>query len=114
MMRGKRLVLFVGVFLLAVFLIFYDGKEAEREESTDEARLVTLISSVEGVGECEVTVVYKESQAKSDTREVFAVAVVCDGGDNVNVRARIVELVTTIYGIGANRVSVMKLSPSKS
>ena len=114
MMRGKRLVLFVGVLLLAVLLIFYDGKETERDETTDEERLVTLISSVEGAGECRVTVVYRESQTQNDTREVFAVAVVCEGGDNVNVRARITELVTTLYGVGANRVSVMKLSTSKS
>ena len=113
MMRGKRLVLFVGVFLLAVFLIFYDGKETEKNESTDEERLVTLISSVEGVGECRVTVVYKESQTQNDTREVFAVAVVCEGGDSVNVRARITELITTIYGIGANRISVLKITDKK-
>ena len=106
--------LFVGVLLLAVLLIFYDGKETERDETTDEERLVTLISSVEGAGECRVTVVYRESQTQNDTREVFAVAVVCEGGDNVNVRARITELVTTLYGVGANRVSVMKLSTSKS
>ena len=44
-----------------------------------------------------------------ETDEVFSVAVICEGADDVSVRARLTELITSLYGIGANRVSIVKL-----
>ena len=41
--------------------------------------------------------------------EVYAVAVVCEGADSTAVRSDITELLTSIYGIGANRVEILPL-----
>ena len=109
-MHGKRLIVFVGVAFLALFLIFYSGEDSRKaEEASTYCDIVTLCSSVEGVGECRVSVVF-ESAEKSGSEKVYSVAVICEGADNVKVRARLTELITTLYGIGANRVSIIKLS----
>ena len=42
--------------------------------------------------------------------EVYAVAVICRGADNPKVRERLTELITSMYGIGANRISIQKMA----
>ena len=44
---------------------------------------------------------------EGESGEVYAVAVLCDGADSVKVRERIVDFMRSLYGIGANRVSVL-------
>ena len=113
MLKGKRLIFALGVAVLAVFLIFFGASEKAEEEqasaSDARAEIEALCSSVEGVGKCRVTVVFEPEGATGGRERVYSVAVVCEGGDSIYVRARLVELITTLYGIGSNRVSVMKL-----
>lgn len=113
MLKGKRLVFALGVTALAVFLIFFGAAEKTEEEqataSDTRAEIEALCSSVEGVGKCRVTVVFEPDGVTGDEERVYSVAVVCEGGDSIYVRARLIELITTLYGIGSNRVSVMKL-----
>ena len=42
--------------------------------------------------------------------DICAVAVACEGGDIVEVRSRVCELISSLYGIGYNRITVLKLS----
>lgn len=97
-----------GVILLAVtvsvLLIVFGGGEKEKETvkgAEDELREVC--SMVEGVGECRVMITYKDN-------EVYAVAVICEGAGDPKTEMRIVDLITSLYGIGSNRVSVKPLS----
>lgn len=69
-----------------------------------EARLADMCSEIDGVGECRVMITYSE-----DGESVYAVAVLCDGGDSVAVRERITELMVSLFGIGSNRISVLKI-----
>ncbi len=108
LLKGKRLIFFIIVLSLAVFLLFFTSEGEEKEEADlndTEARIEALCSTVDGVGECRVMVTFADD---SESR-VFSVAVVCEGGDSVRVRAALTELITSMYGIGAHRVSVMKL-----
>ena len=94
----------LGIIVLAVLLIPARGSE-KTEALGEEEKLEALCSRIEGVGECHVMVTYREG-------EVYAVAIVCSGADDPKVRAKLVELVTSVYGIGANRVSIQPLAPS--
>ncbi|MDD4851406.1 MAG: stage III sporulation protein AG [Gemmiger sp.] len=47
-----------------------------------------------------------------DTAVVQGVAVLCDGGGQAGVAARITEMVTALTGVGASHISVAKLSAS--
>ncbi len=95
------LILGAALILFGVIFSSDDAKEA-KTGLTDEESLAVLCSSIEGVGECSVRVNYGEEG------KVYAVAVVCNGAENSEVRARLIDLFTSLYGIGANRVTVLK------
>ena len=97
--------LFIGVLLLVVCTGF-DGEKAE-ETVDEEARIAEMCSMTEGVGECRVMLTLDP-----DGR-VTAVAVLCEGADRAEVRRRITDMLTSLYGIGTNRISVLKISDKK-
>ena len=105
-MRGRRLLFFLGVFLLVLALCFFGGGENGDEEktATEGLTLGEMCARIDGVGECLVTVVYEDGGER-----VYSVAVVCEGADDIRVRAGLTELITKLYGIGANRVGIIKL-----
>ncbi|MCM1285649.1 MAG: hypothetical protein NC213_02525 [Acetobacter sp.] len=41
--------------------------------------------------------------------QVMGVTVVCSGGDNIEIREKIIDAVTALFNISANRVSVSKI-----
>jgi len=84
-----------------------------------EEKLVKAISAIEGVNYKELTVVvtldslsetvYAErgsSVRTVITPKVRGVAVVCENGDNVIVKQKIIELVSRVLGISSIRISV--------
>ncbi|MBQ7387572.1 MAG: hypothetical protein IJW03_05360 [Clostridia bacterium] len=89
-----------GVLLLGVGR----GASAGTTQSTLEDETAELCSAVAGVGECRVMITYTEDE------RVYAVAVLCEGAESDAVRERLVSLASSLFGIGANRVSVLKLS----
>lgn len=80
------------------------GKTGASVDATLEERTEQLCSAVEGVGECDVMITYGEGG------EVYAVAVLCDGAERASVRRSITELASSLFGIGTNRISVLKKS----
>jgi len=108
-LRGKRLA-FAVLMLAAIAIAAVAGARGEDKsdglgDSAVEKEITELCSRIDGVGECHVAVVFEDG----NEGRVYSVAVVCDGGDSVRVRAAVTELITSLFGIGANRVSVMKL-----
>lgn len=100
----KFLILLAGVLVLAILLIPSSNEKVSEAELSDEAaKLEELCSQIDGVGECRVMVTYKNG-------EVYAVAVICRGADIPRVRERLTEMITSIYGIGANRVSIQPMA----
>lgn len=99
--RGKLLPLLV-IPVAVLLIVLGSGIESQPAQSTPEDELAAVCSEIEGVGECRVMVTYKDG-------EVFAVAVICEGAENIRTRERIIELITSVYGIGSNRVTVHKL-----
>ncbi len=103
-----------------------------------EESLVSLIEQMDGAGETAVMItlvsgeesIYAQDTTESDTQttqshvllengealtetvltpEVCGVAVLCEGGDNIVVVAKITSLVTALFDISSTRVSVEKL-----
>lgn len=96
------LVLCIGVGILMLGLGRVDTSQTS--SSTLEEETAALCSSVVGVGECRVMITY------TDDERVYAVAVLCDGADSVKVRNEITALASSLFGIGTNRVTILKLS----
>ena len=103
-----RLLKAAAVLLLGLFLLLFGRTGANKSKTaaavpTLEDRLEEACSSLDSVGECSVMISYGEEG------EVVAVLVLCEGADNVEVRADIKSLCGTLFGIGTNRVSVLKI-----
>ena len=118
------LILTLGVALL---LFSGDCSKAQVQMQDDlesyaarlEAETASLLSSVEGVGRCRVMLTfatgeetsYHGSSVSSVTPpRVLGATVVCDGGEDDAVRARIAGMLSSMFDIGKNRISVLKLS----
>jgi hypothetical protein len=105
---GSRIIILalVGVFIISLGFITGSG---EQDSESDEGRLSALCEAIDGVGRCRVYVSYSPSGYSSGQGRVEGVAIVCDGADRAAVRSEIIELVSALYGIGSNRISVSKM-----
>ena len=115
----------VGVLLIAFSFGGGNGKESEADAQTLaeykaelECELEAVCSSIKGVGRCEVVVTFSRgaentykgaSLIESKPPEVMGVSVICEGADSDEVRADVVGMMSSLFGIGKNRISVMKL-----
>ena len=108
----KAAVIFVlGILLISFGAIGSDSADTEGLQHEEELRLTELCRRVKGVGDCYVMVGYKESQSRyssSTEKRVESVTVLCDGADSPQVRQSLTDLVTSLYGIGSNRVTILR------
>ena len=112
----------VSVFLcalgLGILLLFLGtGSDtavtASAVPSGAEEEIAALCSSLEGVGECYVFVTYEEKSlgyGRGTEKTVLGIAVVCSGGDSDAVKQRVSRVLSSVYGIGTNRIRVEKLA----
>ncbi len=101
----------LGIILIAVATgSGEENKASSGDELADSVR--EFCESVEGVGECRVIITYTtvgDSYYQSASKKVYAVAISCEGAKRVGVKANLTELVSSMFGIGTNRVSVLPL-----
>ncbi len=82
-----------------------------------EKRLTEILSRIGGVGEANVMVTLDTSEQTEYGKnadmllsvtapKVRGVIVVCEGGDSVSVREKVIEAVTGVFGISSLRISV--------
>ena len=123
----KRAILAVAALLgmaLAVFLSSSDksgvseGYSLSEYKSELEGELAEMCSSIKGVGRCRVTVSFSEGESLeykgsaligSKPPRVLGVCVICDGADREGVKGEICECMRSLFDIGSNRISVMKM-----
>lgn len=125
--KNKRLaVCFFALLVLLLLASLLPGYQEKTDESFSlseykaklEQELSELCSSVDGVGKCYVYItfekgaenIYKSGELiESRPPRVLGVSVVCKGADSSAVRHELAELFTSIFGIGTNRVKILKL-----
>ena len=117
-----------GLFLLLSGNGLFPSGGADRDAGDDpdayrlalERELSALCAEVDGVGRVTVMVTlsegervtYNGSRITSTRRPtVLGAAVVCDGGGNDRVRAEITAMLSSLLGIGSNRVTVSRRRP---
>ena len=126
--RRIALIVAIGVgTLLVAFSFIGTGDDGEGDANAQtlaeykaelECELEAVCSSIKGVGRCEVIVTFSRGAEntykgatliESKPPEVMGVSVICEGADSDEVRADIVGMMASLFGIGKNRISVMKL-----
>lgn len=125
----KRACALLLLLLLGGCLLLFGGRsegtKTEGEQSETERYLAalteeteSLCSSVRGVGKCRVMItlsageecVYRGStKVSSVPPRVMAVSVVCEGGGSDRVRSELSALLSSLFDIGENRVTVLRL-----
>ena len=108
-----KIALLIGLGLLLIFFGM-GGDTADTSERVDtlETDITELCSSLEGVGQCRVLVTYEERSlgyGKGTESVISGIAVVCEGGESVAVKQRVSSVLSSVFGIGANRIRVEKL-----
>ena len=98
--KNKTAIALALLLLLGVILMLIPTASAERARD-EEARACEMCSAVAGVGRCSVMLGIKDG-------EVVSAAVLCDGADSPSVESQIKELISSLYGIGYNRIAVIK------
>lgn len=108
--RGDVTKFFI-LLLFGIILIFIGFSRDVEVEADDgiEVSLARACSTVEGVGECTVLVNYTTAGAYTEEKRIESVLVICEGADSVDVRLRLTEMLSSFFGIGANRIRVEKM-----
>ena len=111
--KNKKAVLAALLIICAVLLLLVGGKDESGAEVDElEARLEEMCSSLSGVGSCRVMVTYEITPGRygsQDVKSVQSVAVVCKGADKVGVRRELTDMLSSLFGIGANRIHISKM-----
>lgn len=129
--NNKRTAGIIALFLLGTLLLVISASgsgKSDKSEDYDslaeykaslEKELEQLCSSVEGVGRCTVTVSFERGEEKlykgsnlieTKPPRVMGVTVVCRGADSDGVRANLTAMLSSLFDIGTNRVSILKLN----
>lgn len=75
----------------------------------------SILSSIDGVGECEVLVTYKQGSENSSVGEldstdnIRGVVVVAQGGQDVLIRIKIINALCTLLKIEASNIQIFEM-----
>ena len=125
--QGKLFILLFAVGAAMLVLSFAlpktEGKTSdislEEYKSNLEKQLSELCSDIEGAGKCKVMVSFSSGEVReyksgvlisSSPPKIAGVTVLCKGGDKASVKSGICDVISALYGIGSNRICVLKLS----
>ena len=130
--KGLRIVLAAGaaLIMLIAFGGMFTGRSANAQQAVTaadisecerelEQRLTGILGQIEGVGNVRVMVTLDTSAQteygkNSDmlisvtAPEVRGVIVVCDGGDSITVKEKVVNAVSGVFGINTLHISVTR------
>lgn len=90
------------------------GSDSEYDYCAEVVReLETKLSEVDGVGEVVVLVSWKDSMGEDNGIQNSnfpipeGVIIICDGGNNIAVKLKLIESVAAYFGISENKISVL-------
>jgi len=111
-LRGARhieWVLLAG--LLAAFFLLTGRAEPTNQSTALEKRMENVLSMIEGAGRVRVLVNQTDSaEAFSPSgRQAAGVVVVAEGADRASVRLDLVSAVTSLTGLKADKITVIKM-----
>ena len=124
-LRTALLLCALGVLLIAFSAATATGDRGGDEVTLEEykkdleSELSELCSSVRGVGKCRVMVTFERGEentykgsslVESKPPRVMGVSIVCRGADSDEVRRELVDMLSALFDIGSNRISVLKLN----
>ena len=129
-LKNKKWVIISALFIFGVLMLIgsaasvggagnAEGEPLSEYKERLEEELSDMCSSVRGVGKCRVMVTFERGEEniykgtnliESRPPKVMGVTIVCKGADSDAVRAELVGMMSALFDIGTNRISVLKLN----
>ena len=106
---------FVPIVLIVMTAIALSSFSLKKDTAThDDAvtQLKSICAAVTGTDSVNVMIVYEDASSadfwtkKEGARQVSGVAVICDGGDDPEIKLKIYDIVKSLFGISTARISV--------
>lgn len=94
----------IAAIFAAILLCLTTSSTPDASSTTAELRLARVLSAMEGAGSVEVAIYYAPENAALPCGAV----IVADGAGDIAVRLRLTRAVSTLLGIGSNRVEVFQ------
>lgn len=112
-LKKRKYILLIGVILVVAVVFIIAGSSSDGDSSSDqdslEVKISDLCRSIDGVGECRALIYYKSQTSRYDDKKVESIVIVCEGGDSMQVKSALTEMLSSLFGIGTNRVRVEKM-----
>ena len=106
--------LIIFVLLITVCTSFADAKKTNVSSKTAEEQLEAICTAVTGGEKATVMVTYESVfeqnywySEKNTEKKISGVAIVCNGGDNPNIRLKLHEIISSLFGLPSTRISVV-------
>ncbi|MDE6189008.1 MAG: hypothetical protein K2G37_01810 [Clostridia bacterium] len=123
--KGFEIICAIVIAVLAICVYFsvnaMMGKKESAPASTDQTQegligeIKTILSSIDGVGECEVLITYKyngedvSADTLNATDNIQGVVVVAEGGQDVYTRIKITNALCTLLKIEAGNIQIFEM-----
>ena len=90
----------IALLILIVFLFFGEHSYGGAAKSSEELRLISILESIDGVGDADVMI------SKEEDGAVAVVVVVCEGADRILIKNDILNAVSTALNINKNIIAI--------
>lgn len=101
----KHIELYIALILIILAIIIYfslTDKNIENNGQFEQNELEVALSKIDGVGECDVLVMYDNKKSP------YAALVVCEGGNNIKVVEKVTVTLKTLLNIDSKYIKVYK------
>lgn len=117
----KKNFLLIAVGIASVVLLLFlsetfggtDEKNGISNSDSLESRVEEFLSSLCGVGECNVMIFFENEKTSSfssvETEKISGIAVICAGGGDSTVKSTITDVLTRLFGLSGSRISINEI-----
>ena len=113
--RKNYFIIAIGICAVVILMFLSENfgasdSSVSKTKTDTESKLETFLGELQGVGFCDV-LVFTESEkssvfSSSEIEKIIGIAVICDGGGDVSVKAMIIDVLTRLFGISGSRISI--------
>ncbi len=121
----KHIEIIIAVIAVTVMMFIYFGSSCNSTQNSGiqsgggeydyctevVTELERKLSEIDGVGEATVLVSWSGASAPSGDDKTFpkpeGVIIICDGGNNISVKLKLISSVSAYFGIDENKINVL-------
>lgn len=112
------LIIFLMLIITLTSLADASENESNNSPTSLEERLEALCNTVHGVKNAKVMITYDQEAIPTwagnttASERILGVAVICDGGDDPDVRLSLYTIIQSLFDITSTRITVSKRNPA--